>query len=191
MTEEERSIFWEVLVTVTVRKKDPVNTCRMLHGHRQTPVWIYKYKSTVNDNKERSVTMWFKYDRDKLWLVYTQIVPVIFKPPCTYCLFNFSVMFKGEFVTQKRHICYSLQQTSENSVANVTALCNPRKKVAFCSSELIFTFLHAGSSIKNVSEQFVSWFHLSSLFTQCHKQNSNTGRFWDSNSSTSVTNTFI
>jgi hypothetical protein len=29
-------------------------------------------------------TRWFKYDRDKLWLVYTQIVPVIFQPPCTY-----------------------------------------------------------------------------------------------------------
>jgi hypothetical protein len=29
-------------------------------------------------------TRWFKYDRDKLWLVYTQIVPAIFKPPCTY-----------------------------------------------------------------------------------------------------------
>jgi hypothetical protein len=28
-------------------------------------------------------TSWFKYKRDKLWLVYTQIVPVIFEPPCT------------------------------------------------------------------------------------------------------------
>jgi hypothetical protein len=28
-------------------------------------------------------TRWFKYDRNKLWLVYTQIVPVIFEPPCT------------------------------------------------------------------------------------------------------------
>ena len=27
-------------------------------------------------------TRWFKYDRDKLWLVYTQKVPVIFEPPC-------------------------------------------------------------------------------------------------------------
>jgi hypothetical protein len=27
-------------------------------------------------------TRWLKYDRDKLWLVYTQIVPVIFEPPC-------------------------------------------------------------------------------------------------------------
>jgi hypothetical protein len=29
-------------------------------------------------------TRWFKYDRDKLWLVYTQIVPIIFEPPCMY-----------------------------------------------------------------------------------------------------------
>jgi hypothetical protein len=27
-------------------------------------------------------TRWFRYDRDKLWLVYTQIVPVIFELPC-------------------------------------------------------------------------------------------------------------
>ena len=29
---------------------------------------------------------WFKYDRDKLWLVYTQSFPVIFEPPCIYVL---------------------------------------------------------------------------------------------------------
>jgi hypothetical protein len=28
----------------------------------------------------------FKYDRDKLWLVYIQSVPVIFEPPCTLSL---------------------------------------------------------------------------------------------------------
>ena len=28
-------------------------------------------------------TRWFKYDRDKLRVVYTQIVPVISEPPCT------------------------------------------------------------------------------------------------------------
>jgi hypothetical protein len=28
-------------------------------------------------------TRWFKYDRDKLSLVYTQIVPIILEPPCT------------------------------------------------------------------------------------------------------------
>jgi hypothetical protein len=31
-------------------------------------------------------TRWFKYYRDKLWLVYTQIVPVIFEPPCKLSL---------------------------------------------------------------------------------------------------------
>jgi hypothetical protein len=28
-------------------------------------------------------TRWFKYGQDKLWLVYTQSVLVIFEPPCT------------------------------------------------------------------------------------------------------------
>jgi hypothetical protein len=39
------------------------------------------YKRNVNQN-----TRWFKYDRDKLWLVYTQIVPVIFEPPCIFVM---------------------------------------------------------------------------------------------------------
>jgi hypothetical protein len=29
-------------------------------------------------------TRWFKYDRDKLWLISTQSVPIIFEPPCIY-----------------------------------------------------------------------------------------------------------
>jgi hypothetical protein len=33
---------------------------------------------------QATYTRWFKYDRDKLWLVYTQIVPVLFEPPCIY-----------------------------------------------------------------------------------------------------------
>ena len=36
-------------------------------------------------------TRWFKYDRDKLWLVYTQIVPVIFEPPCTTHMYTCTV----------------------------------------------------------------------------------------------------
>jgi hypothetical protein len=31
-------------------------------------------------------TRWFNYDRDKLWLVYTRIVPVIFEPPYSFTL---------------------------------------------------------------------------------------------------------
>jgi hypothetical protein len=34
----------------------------------------------TSKNNEK-YTRWFKYDRDKLWLVYTKIVPVIFEPP--------------------------------------------------------------------------------------------------------------
>jgi hypothetical protein len=34
--------------------------------------------------KKDQYTRWFKYDRDKLLLVYTQIVPVIFEPPCIF-----------------------------------------------------------------------------------------------------------
>jgi hypothetical protein len=38
---------------------------------------------TYNQTHDKSASIrWFKYDRDKLWLVYTQIVPVIFEPPC-------------------------------------------------------------------------------------------------------------
>ena len=33
-------------------------------------------------------TRWLKYDRDKLWLVYTQSVPVIFEPPCTCRIYH-------------------------------------------------------------------------------------------------------
>jgi hypothetical protein len=38
--------------------------------------WMYSYTYRY--------TRWFKYDRDKLWLVYTQIVPVISEPTCMY-----------------------------------------------------------------------------------------------------------
>jgi hypothetical protein len=36
-------------------------------------------------------TRWFIYDRDKLWLVHTQIVPVIFEPPCIFAPLSYAV----------------------------------------------------------------------------------------------------
>ena len=42
----------------------------------------YNYKIQIST----VYTRWIKYDRDKLWLVYTQIVPVIFEPPCILLL---------------------------------------------------------------------------------------------------------
>ena len=42
------------------------------------------YFTVLINNEDLDFTRWFKYDRDKLWLVYTQSVPVIFEPPCTW-----------------------------------------------------------------------------------------------------------
>ena len=44
--------------------------------------YINQAHNSSPTSKVSSYTRWFKYDRDKLWLVYTQIVPVIFEPPC-------------------------------------------------------------------------------------------------------------
>jgi hypothetical protein len=54
-----------------------LNTAQLNHtGNVGTTKPQFLWKSNVLH------TTWFKYDRDKLWLVYTQIVPVIFEPPC-------------------------------------------------------------------------------------------------------------
>jgi hypothetical protein len=56
--------------------------------------------------------------------------------------------------------------------------------------ELIFTFLYAGSSIQNVTEQFISCIHLSFVNLVLHSTpltKSNIARSEDSNSSSSVT----
>jgi hypothetical protein len=47
------------------------------------PKFLYRLKTSVHT---LHYTRWFRYDRDKLWLVYTQIVSVIFEPPCTHQL---------------------------------------------------------------------------------------------------------
>jgi hypothetical protein len=51
--------------------------------------FVFSWETYVRVQTE--YTRWFKYDRDKLWLVYTQIVPVIFEPPCRVGVFRFSL----------------------------------------------------------------------------------------------------
>ena len=46
----------KVIVSVIARKNVHMNTCLILNGYRDRAVWIYKYKSIVNDNKEREIT---------------------------------------------------------------------------------------------------------------------------------------
>ena len=49
----------------------------------------------------------------------------------------------------------------ENPTVKLNALRNSRTKIACCSSQSLFAFLYAGSSIQNAREQFVSLIHLS------------------------------
>jgi hypothetical protein len=49
----------------------------------------------------------------------------------------------------------------ENPTVNFNALFNTGAKTACCSSELTFTFLYEGNSMKKVSQQFVSCIELS------------------------------
>jgi len=38
--EEERSMFWKVILTVTIREKVHMNMCLILNGYRNTAVFI-------------------------------------------------------------------------------------------------------------------------------------------------------
>jgi hypothetical protein len=87
-----------------------------------------------------STTRWFKYDRDKLWLIYTQSVPVIFEPPCmfeehkvyipfskflysTIALYNGCCQYHLYDTLQKRN-AETLNTTSVNSVDWIAVGCN-------------------------------------------------------------------
>lgn len=52
VTHEERSVYWEVLTSVTVRKKVHMNMYLILNRYQCRAVWIYKYESIVNGNEE-------------------------------------------------------------------------------------------------------------------------------------------
>jgi len=55
----------------------------------------------------------------------------------------------------------SLQEMFGNLTVNLSALCNWCAKIACCSSELVFTFLYAGSNKQNAIQQFGWCSHLS------------------------------
>ena len=55
-----------------------------LHGYFILFHLLSNYHYHINLTTNLTYTRWFKYDRDKFLLVYTQIVPVIFEPPCSY-----------------------------------------------------------------------------------------------------------
>jgi hypothetical protein len=55
--QNERSIFWEVIVGQYKKKKEIcMNMCLIVSGNRDGAVGIYRYKSIVNGNRERELT---------------------------------------------------------------------------------------------------------------------------------------
>ena len=83
-------------------------------------------------------TRWFKYDRDKLWLVYTQIVPVIFEPPCTINSLCLYVQLNKQTVYM---YCTNRCTVLNTYVAFKRLGVNHVKKITFCFTETGSSFL--------------------------------------------------
>ena len=49
----EMSILWKVTVSAIGRKIVQINMFLILNAHLDQDVWVYKYKSTVNGNKDK------------------------------------------------------------------------------------------------------------------------------------------
>jgi hypothetical protein len=130
-------------------KKNYMNVCLILISYQDRAVSIYKYKSIVNGNKEREITFcWFNFNfnlRIKWQICYTEITNVL----------QFTINVKK---SHRQPQC-TLQLV--------------REKITCCSSELIFTFLYAGSSIQmpaSNSSRVSTFLLLTSLFIQPHKK---------------------
>lgn len=50
--QDEKSVFWEVIQSVVVRKYVHINVRQILNS------WMYKYKGILNGNKGREVIQW-------------------------------------------------------------------------------------------------------------------------------------
>jgi hypothetical protein len=70
--------FWECDQNKEVRMGIPEHKLKV---NSDTPIDDRRHSPVIH-NIHVFHTRWFKYDRDKLWLIYTQSVPVIFEPPC-------------------------------------------------------------------------------------------------------------
>jgi hypothetical protein len=87
-------ILWQHLTTHLMEKSfmKTISLCNVLYIDIKLTSIFYTIVYCCISPSE-NCTRWFKYDRDKLWLVYTQIVPVIFEPPCilkqpTWCRYK-------------------------------------------------------------------------------------------------------
>jgi hypothetical protein len=135
------SVFGEVIVR---KEKVNMNMCLILNGYRETAVRIYKYKSIVNDNKEKETT----YRSHNLILVL--------------CL-------NDKFVTAHSK-CPKIPPSTPMHFAYRVRRC--RVVRLSCSSR--FFMRAAASEMRASNSSGVSTFLLkTSLYTQPHKRKSN------------------
>jgi hypothetical protein len=113
-------------------------------NYRFSPLWLL-------------FTRWFKYDRDKLWLVYTQIVPVIFEPPCIFPVFLLLIYINNDIFVVSLQVhtqtptwllqflsYYSLLHSTEAVFSNT----NPQVRAGFqCVGSAFWVGLNIGTKI--------------------------------------------
>jgi hypothetical protein len=122
------------------------------------------------NKQDRQCKRWFKYDRDKLWLVYTQIVPVIFEPPCKYTV-TWRRVHEIIVVLEKQKVLFiSVLWVCLCTGAEVCArLCSLTYPVCialpYCHLRPLFLhhmfrhyLINAGVSLNKVTEQWLFWF---------------------------------
>jgi hypothetical protein len=89
-------------------------------------------------------TRWFKYDRDKLWLVSTQIVPVIFEPPCiiSTAAYNVTLNLCSLGAIYQRGICglFHIQSSFSHKLWSAHMARNQLPKC--CLSLCVFRNIH-------------------------------------------------
>jgi hypothetical protein len=72
-----------LFLSVMIKKQNCKVAYSIVYGCEVLYCTLREYIGGREEGVEED-TGWFRYDRDKLRLVYTQIVPVIFEPPCIW-----------------------------------------------------------------------------------------------------------
>jgi hypothetical protein len=90
--QEENSIFWEVIVSVFVRKKVLMNMCIIVIACRKRALWICKYRSIVSCvSREREKLLCVNFILISIWCLNDKFVTGQYKfsniPPSTSVYF--------------------------------------------------------------------------------------------------------
>jgi hypothetical protein len=87
--------------------------CGFIQKHAGSTLWLYTKTCRLHAVLRNAITRWFKYDRDKLWLVYTQIVPVIFEPPCILYIILAAYCVRNQCWRTSDHFCSGFKKMAD------------------------------------------------------------------------------